>query len=89
MTALILGAGPNLGNSIASTFANVGYKIALVSRSADITKSTDKLLYVQADLSHSDAVPEAFDAVRQAFGHPNIVVYNGQHLQRTHFAEYN
>lgn len=83
MTALILGAGPNLGNAIASMFVEVGYKIVLVSRSANTTKSNDKLLYIPADLSDPEAIPAVFDSVKQAFGHPNVVVYNGQFLPRT------
>ena len=41
LVIFILGAGLNIGQAVARTFASRGYKIALAARSLDETDSTD------------------------------------------------
>jgi len=48
---LILGAGPNIGQAVARTFASKGYKVALASRSLKEADSTDNQLNITADFS--------------------------------------
>lgn len=77
---LILGAGPNVGQAIARTFASKGYKIALAARSLKEADSTDSQLNISSDFSKTDDVVNAFDKVKEVFGIPSVVVYNGKPL---------
>ena len=75
---LVLGAGPNIGRSLAQRFKEAGYKVALVSRSANDGEVTpDGFLMLQADLSKPSSIPTIFETVfKQLGGHPTVVVYN-------------
>lgn len=75
---LILGAGPNIGQSVARTFASKGYKVALAARSVREADSTDTQLNIPSDFSRPDDVVDAFSKVKEVFGIPSVVVYNGQ-----------
>jgi NAD(P)-dependent dehydrogenase (short-subunit alcohol dehydrogenase family) len=75
LVVLVLGAGPNLGTSIAKSFASTGYKVAVASRSGK--PSADGFLSLKADFTKSESLPPLFDAVKKEFGSaPNVVVYN-------------
>ncbi|KFY39087.1 hypothetical protein V495_06165 [Pseudogymnoascus sp. VKM F-4514 (FW-929)] len=73
---LILGAGPNIGQSVARLFASKGYKVALAARSLKEADSTDKQLNIPCDFSKTDDVVSAFQKVKKVFGIPSVVVYN-------------
>jgi NAD(P)-dependent dehydrogenase (short-subunit alcohol dehydrogenase family) len=75
---LILGAGANIGQAVARTFASKGYKVALAARSLKETDSTDGQLNIPSDFSNSDSVVNAFAKVKEVFGIPSVVVYNGK-----------
>lgn len=78
--ALILGAGSNVGQAVAKTFFEAGYKIASVSRSAKDSPS-DRQIHIAADLTKPDSIPGIFATVRQKLGaDPNIVIYNAAAL---------
>ena len=74
---LILGAGSNVGQSVAQAFAAKGYKIALVSRSLKEEESTQDQLNISADLSDPDSIIQIFSKVKESLGLPSVVVYNG------------
>lgn len=76
--ALILGAGPNIGQAVARTFASKGYKVALAARSLKEADSTENQLNIKTDFANTDDVVNAFDKVNKAFGIPSVVVYNGE-----------
>ncbi|KAI0138571.1 hypothetical protein F4776DRAFT_59400 [Hypoxylon sp. NC0597] len=79
--ALILGAGPRIGASVAKKFASDGYKVAVASRSGNGTKNIEGVLSLKADFSKPDSVPALFDAVKAEFhAFPNVVVYNAATL---------
>lgn len=82
---LILGAGPNIGQAVARTFASKGYKVALASRSLDEAASTDSQLNIQSDFGNTDGVVNAFKKVNKVFGIPSVVVYNGKSLKSLSF----
>jgi NAD(P)-dependent dehydrogenase (short-subunit alcohol dehydrogenase family) len=71
---LILGAGPNIGQSVARAFAAKGYRVAVASRKAT---STPGQLHIPSDFSNPSAVGTAFAKVKEALGIPSVVVYNG------------
>ncbi|KAH6867338.1 hypothetical protein B0T10DRAFT_534275 [Thelonectria olida] len=73
---LILGAGPNIGQAVARTFASKGYKVGLAARSVKEADSTDKQLNIPSDFSKTDDVVNAFAKVKEVFGIPSVVVYN-------------
>jgi NAD(P)-dependent dehydrogenase (short-subunit alcohol dehydrogenase family) len=74
--ALILGAGPNVGQAVARKFASNGYKVALAARSVKEAESSDDQLNITTDLSKTEDVVSAFDKVKKTFGIPSVVVYN-------------
>ncbi|KAH8675382.1 hypothetical protein BX600DRAFT_171303 [Xylariales sp. PMI_506] len=82
---LILGAGPRLGSSVASKFAELGYQVAIASRKGVTgTRTEQGYLSQQADFAEgadvaSASIPALFDAVAEAFGGgavPSVVIYN-------------
>ena len=75
--ALILGAGPNVGEAVARLFASKGYKIGLAARSVKEAESTDNQLNIPSDFTKTDDVVSAFAKVKERFGIPSVVVYNG------------
>jgi NAD(P)-dependent dehydrogenase (short-subunit alcohol dehydrogenase family) len=75
---LILGAGPNIGQAITRNFSSKGYKVALAARSVKEADSTDNQLNIPSDFSKTDDVVNAFAKVKQVFGIPSVVVYNGK-----------
>lgn len=75
---LILGAGANVGASVARSFASKGYKVAVTSRSGQKDTETTDYLNIQSDLSDPYSVKGVFSKVKEAFGvGPSVVVYNG------------
>ena len=75
---LILGAGPNIGQAVARTFASQGYQVGLAARSLKEADSTDSQLHIPSDFSETDDVVNAFTKVKKAFGIPSVVIYNGK-----------
>jgi NAD(P)-dependent dehydrogenase (short-subunit alcohol dehydrogenase family) len=78
-TALIVGAGKGLSASLARLFAAEGMQVALAAR--DTSKLTDLVdetgaLALNCDASRPDDVKALFDRVEDAFGAPDLVVYN-------------
>ncbi|EWZ36231.1 hypothetical protein BFJ63_vAg6941 [Fusarium oxysporum f. sp. narcissi] len=73
---LILGSGPNIGQSVARKFASEGFRVAIASRSQKEADSTDKQLNIKTDLTKPLEVADAFSKVKTTFGTPSVVVYN-------------
>jgi NAD(P)-dependent dehydrogenase (short-subunit alcohol dehydrogenase family) len=74
---LVLGAGAKIGLSVAKAFAAKGYKIALAARSVQDGIGEDGYLRLQVDLANTEAVRNVFAKVKETFGIPSVVVYNG------------
>lgn len=75
---LILGSGPNIGQSVARKFASEGFRVAIASRSQKEADSTEKQLNIKTDLTKPLEVADAFSKVKTTFGTPSVVVYNGK-----------
>ncbi|KAF5970872.1 short-chain dehydrogenase reductase like yusS [Fusarium coicis] len=73
---LILGSGPNIGQSVARKFSSEGFRVAIASRSQKEADSTDKQLNIKTDLTKPLEVADAFSKVKTTFGTPSVVVYN-------------
>ncbi|KAL2847780.1 hypothetical protein BJY01DRAFT_262888 [Aspergillus pseudoustus] len=79
--ALILGAGPNVGASVAAALASAGYKVVVASRRGTGATTPEGYLSLQADFSKPESIPRVFDATKAAFNNaPNVVVYNAVSL---------
>lgn len=85
---LILGAGPNIGQAVAKTFASKGYKVALAARSLREADSTENQLNIKSDFANPDDVVNAFTRVKKELGIPSVVVYNGKSKHRKSLVEY-
>ncbi|MEU4512685.1 SDR family NAD(P)-dependent oxidoreductase [Nonomuraea wenchangensis] len=73
--ALIIGAGPGIGRSVARRFAAEGMRLALVSRTGRTLDVAGARGYA-ADCADEDALRAALDAARADLGVPDVVVYN-------------
>lgn len=79
--ALILGAGPRVGASVAAKFASKGYKVAVASRSGTGSKTPEGFFSLKADFTKPDSIASLFDAVQAEFhAAPGVVVYNAAAL---------
>ncbi|KAL2842750.1 hypothetical protein BJY01DRAFT_199874 [Aspergillus pseudoustus] len=79
--ALILGAGPRVGASVAAAFHSKGYSVATASRSGTGAKTSEGYLSLAADFANPSSIPPLFDSVKEAFGAaPSVVVYNAASL---------
>ena len=77
--ALIVGAGQGLSASLARLFAREGMRVALASRNPDklapLCEETGARAFA-CDVVDAGQVERLFSAVDQAFGGPDVVVYN-------------
>lgn len=88
--AIVIGAGPGLGQSIARRFARGGLPVTLVARRQEtVDAAADALrplevpvLAVTADSTDEAALRTAIDTAVDAFGTPEVVVYNAAIIQR-------
>ncbi|KAI1505801.1 putative short chain type dehydrogenase [Biscogniauxia marginata] len=79
-TVLILGAGPNIGQATAETFAAAGFQVAVASRSP---KLDPKFRHFVFDASNPETVPALFEQVSSAVGVPSVVIYNLYNAKRS------
>ncbi|MCF6474929.1 SDR family NAD(P)-dependent oxidoreductase [Nonomuraea sp. MG754425] len=73
--AVIVGAGPGIGRSVARRFAGEGLPVALISRSGDALGLEGARTY-RADVADEGELRAALDAAAEALGTPDVVVYN-------------
>ncbi|KAJ6084422.1 hypothetical protein N7486_011222 [Penicillium sp. IBT 16267x] len=84
---LILGAGSNVGASVAQAFAEKGYKIALASRTTKKENNNSNEFHISCDLSDPLSVPNVFTKVKETLGTPSVVVYNAAAATRADFQD--
>lgn len=75
--ALIIGAGKNIGAGTAKALQSKGYRVALAARSLKQEDSTNDRLLLSLDLSKPNSVGPAFASLREQWGEPSLVFYNG------------
>lgn len=73
---LILGAGPNVGQSVARAFASKGYKIALASRKLKDGDNIPDQVHIPSDFSEPNSIANVFSKVKALLGVPSVVIYN-------------
>ncbi len=89
-TALIVGVGSGLSASIARTFAKAGMKVALAARRAaelgPLAKEVGGKAFTCDATKRADVV-KLFAEVEEAFGAPDVVVFNAGYRTRGPFVE--
>jgi NAD(P)-dependent dehydrogenase (short-subunit alcohol dehydrogenase family) len=73
---LILGAGPNIGASVAQSFSSKGYKVAAASRNIKPDYSAPTDLTLQADFTDPSSISTVFSTTKSKLGVPNVIIYN-------------
>ncbi|MFE4709248.1 SDR family NAD(P)-dependent oxidoreductase [Paenibacillus sp. NPDC056722] len=82
--AVIVGAGPGVGNHVAKKFGLNGFRIILISRSlnslntyVDALRSEGIEAYgITADAGSAESLEQAFDQIKQSYGVTDVLVYN-------------
>jgi NAD(P)-dependent dehydrogenase (short-subunit alcohol dehydrogenase family) len=82
--AVVVGAGPGLGASVAARFAREGYRVALMARRREtlsaaaqrIAELGGESLSLEVDATDEASVESAFRKAREAHGAPSVLVYN-------------
>ncbi|TDC71670.1 SDR family NAD(P)-dependent oxidoreductase [Streptomyces hainanensis] len=82
--AVVIGAGPGIGRSVARRFAREGMPVAVLARSeatgrataAAVAESGVRAVPLTADAADEDGLRGALDAAVGALGTPEVVVYN-------------
>ncbi|KAJ5631676.1 short-chain dehydrogenase [Penicillium longicatenatum] len=83
---LILGAGSNVGASVAKSFAEKGYKIALASRTIKENSNSSEF-HISCDLSDPLSLHNVFGKVKETVGIPSVVVYNAAAATRANLED--
>jgi len=84
LVAFVLGAGSNVGTSVAAKLKENGYLVALGSRNPQPNSGDPAYLNVQVDIAKRESIESAFDTVVEKLGPVNVVIYNAASL---HFPE--
>lgn len=83
-SAIVIGAGPGLGQAVALRFARAGLPVAVLARRAGTTAAVVRALVptgvpalgLQADVTDEAGLRSALDAATAELGPPDVVVYN-------------
>ncbi|WP_319018562.1 SDR family NAD(P)-dependent oxidoreductase [Microbispora sitophila] len=87
--AVIIGAGPGIGQAVARRFAREGFAITLIARSDStlragaeaVARSDVPVLALAADSTDEHALRSALDEAADRHGLPEVVVYNAAIIQ--------
>jgi NAD(P)-dependent dehydrogenase (short-subunit alcohol dehydrogenase family) len=74
---LLLGFGPNVGHHVSEAFTAKGYIVARASRKIKEEESTATQINIPIDLSDPESVIGVFSKLKDTYGFPSVVVYNG------------
>ena len=84
VTVVVTGGGTGLGKAIASEFARLGARLAILSRKAEhldaaeaaMTAIGAEVLCIACDIREADSIAAAFDQIEERFGLPGVLVNN-------------
>lgn len=93
--AIVVGAGPGIGLSVARRFAVEGLPIGLIARSestligaeAELASTGVAVARATADVRDETALNAALDRICGQFGTPEVLVYNAAVIQMDDFGE--
>jgi NAD(P)-dependent dehydrogenase (short-subunit alcohol dehydrogenase family) len=88
--AIVIGAGPGIGTSVARRFAGAGLPVSVLARSratvdgalAALADAPAGTLGLTADVTDEVALRAALDQAVARFGVPDVLVYNAALIQR-------
>jgi len=84
--ALILGAGPRIGTSVAAKLVAMGYNVAAVSRKG--ANVEEAVFSLKADFTKPESITAVFDEVKTKFhAAPSVVIYNAAALTSPPFQD--
>jgi len=94
-SAVIIGAGPGIGQSVARRFAAERFDLGLVARSASTLDSVSagladhpgETVSVPADVADERTLRAALDAIVDRLGVPDVLVYNAAIIQQDSLGE--
>ncbi|RSN60860.1 short-chain dehydrogenase [Amycolatopsis sp. WAC 04182] len=83
--AVVIGAGPGIGRSVALRFAREGLPITLIARTTEtltpLAAEIGTALALTADVTDEKALKTALDTAMREHGVPEVVVYNAAIIQ--------
>ncbi|MFD6065782.1 MULTISPECIES: SDR family NAD(P)-dependent oxidoreductase [Amycolatopsis] len=83
--AVVIGAGPGIGRSVAHRFAREGLPITLIARTTEtltpLAAEIGTALALTADVTDEKALKTALDTSVREHGEPDVVVYNAAIIQ--------
>ena len=87
--AVVIGAGPGIGRSVARRFAREGLPVALVARrrarvdavAEEVGQLGVPVVALTADTADEDALRTALDTAAAQLGEPDVLVYNAAIIQ--------
>ena len=88
--AVVIGVGPGIGTSVARVFARDGLPVGLIARSEATVEAAQQALPAQgvptyratADAADPDQVRAALAGFEDAYGVPDVLVYNAAIIQQ-------
>jgi NAD(P)-dependent dehydrogenase (short-subunit alcohol dehydrogenase family) len=78
-TALIVGAGPGIGASVARALSAAGLRVAIAARDAERLRGLAEAAHAEpfpVDAADPAAVAQLFETVEAKIGVPEVVIYN-------------
>ncbi|MGI6038621.1 MAG: SDR family oxidoreductase [Clostridiales bacterium] len=75
-TAVITGGSRGIGRELVSLFAEKGYTVFNLSRSAGELKSTENIIHVPTDITDDSQVASAFERVKDESGRIDVLINN-------------
>lgn len=83
-TIVVVGAGKGLGNHVAEKFGNNDFQVILMARNENSLKDYEKEFGKKGieahsfvtDVSNKNSVKAAFDAMKEQYGMPDVLIYN-------------
>lgn len=82
--AIVIGAGPGIGRSVALRFAREGMPVAVLARTEKSVRAVTEAATatsVIVDVTDEDALKAALDKVSDELGLPDVLVYNAAALR--------
>lgn len=87
---IIVGAGPGVSAAVARKFGSNGYRVILVARNplslevlaSELRDQSIEAYTVAADASKPESITEAFQAIREQHGTPDVLLYNAAVISR-------
>lgn len=86
--AVVAGVGDGLGIALCQKLLSKGYKVAGLSRTANLEKKLGKQYFpIASDLTDADSVNESISTIEEHMGEVNVYIHNAAYLVHNPFLE--